>query len=246
MVKKINWKVFLIEVLIIAIFITILIQIPTFFSDKNKYGENREIIIGNSERIVEETKFKIIATDVLETMRAMKITDNLDDFSINLTLSGHFQNRENTIAQEIIGLHIRNSSEIAENLARHTIENIFSKYDSSREFRLRNYILTLFDNENEVIIANQTNVLREILDENAIVGMHEIKIKIYVFQDYVFEFEDGSNESIRINLITGEGFENLENYIDFETKIPRMNFSRISSDFVESTETYLIRFEMWK
>ena len=170
--KKFFNKYFVIEVSLLLLFLFFLISIPSFINDDSSTSNHR-IINNNVEStgIYEETKFKVITQSILSDIDNIKVEDTTNNYIINLLLNDEINNRENTIAQEIVSLYLKNDTQISSELSRNYIEEALDNYDEKKDRVWRNHVLILIDNNNNktITLYNENIMLRSIYDAKSIV-----------------------------------------------------------------------------
>ncbi len=109
----------------------------------------------------------------------------------------------------------------------------------------RNQRLTIEHSGKEITIYDDEKLILEPLQAKSI-GINTQVISPYEYQIYTFTFENGTQEEVTLNLLTKQGEEKLEKYIDFETNTPKIKFESIDSKFIMSKDRFEIKYIIWK
>ncbi len=245
MKKKITKiKSYLPLIIFLALFIAFLLSIPTLVNDENNNSIFDEKIktSGESSEIIEQTKFEQITQSTLQKLEKTQIEDLIGtnqylDYLISPESQVKIKNRENTVAQEIVTLYINNHTKEAKSLMQSILIEELDKYDSEIDRRWRNHLIYIQYENESYILYNQTNVLRD-LTEAKIFGHHKIDVKLYDKQKYYFKTGDQKVDIVTVDLNTGNGTEELENYKDITDFMTEYEY--------DNNNIYTIHFYIWK
>ncbi|MDA3855004.1 MAG: hypothetical protein PF569_02005 [Candidatus Woesearchaeota archaeon] len=234
---------FIIFLVIFTIFLT---QIPSMINDEDDfYSKPTMQTYGRTNDEMLKTKYQVITDTIMYELTNTKIQDSQSKYIVELTLANKIDNRENTIAQEIITLYEKNKTNEAKELSREIIEEKLTKFDEKEDWTWRNYLMYFSKNNENFILYNQSPILIE-YNESEKIGFSSQNIRLYEFQLYEIELFDGSNETVRLNLLTNESEGDLSKYIDIETHEKNDELKSISSKFIESNYNHTITFIIWE
>lgn len=247
MKKKLKFPI--IVFIILALFILFLVNIPNMINENsNSFDKVDEIESKKlkTSKIIETTKIKTIAEDVINSMSTLSISDVVDiDYIVNLTVNNKIHSDSNNIGQEIIISYLQNQTAEAKGLSYHFIENSLDKYDTKNDRKWRNQELRLKINDENVVLYKEGQLLIE--KENATIKEKANQsIRINEIQKYIFTYDNDTKKELDVNLITGENKERLNDFIDSQSGRANEDIKNIETKMIESDENYVLEFIIWK
>lgn len=242
-------KYFLVEVVIVVFFILFLFSIPKIFTGEGKveYTLTSPVIQENQTagKILEITKFQVISDAVIKDFTETKVEDSMSSVAIDLIVQNKINNKQNSLAQEMISLYQKKEFADVEDLAYDIIETRLDKYDKKEDRKWRNEALYIFYKDETYLIYENINLIKKV-EDSEIVGFTKTTIKPYSYQKYHFVFENGTEEIVTVDLKTKQSDKDLGQFIDIETGKPEMEFKDLKVEFVESDDEYIIEFVVWR
>lgn len=242
-------KSYFIEIIVVIGFVLFLFAIPKFLTSDGKieYALESPVIQENQTtgKILEITKFQVISDAVISDFVDTKVEDSNSKVAIDLIVQNKINNKQNSLAQEIISLYQRKEFADVKNLADEIIETRLEKYDKAQDRKWRNEALYIFHDNETYLIYENINLIKKI-ENSEIVGFTKTTVKPYAYQKYHFTFTNGTVEVVTVDLKTKKADKDLGQFIDIETGKPKMEFKDLKIEFVESSDEYIVEFVVWK
>lgn len=247
-----NLKSFTIMFLVVVLFILALVKLPDIVMEKEIYDSfNSDNVrvkdFGKSDNFIEETKFITIADSIIDDFNTIKINDVMGvKYVVELTLDSKISNRENTIAQEVMSLYLRNYTDEAKNLTKFFVEHRLDSFDDKEDWTWRNYEMYMIFDDISVVLYSKKSLLVDVYDAN-IVGLSSSIVKPFSMQIYNFSYINGSYDIVSVDLISGEEFGNLSNFIDTENSNKlKSGIDSLDVYFEEMDKIYEFKFIVWR
>ena len=245
--RKKKVKEFFLISTIVLIFIGILSILPSCVRGEETldYGLEQKRGTDKSSTIIEQTKFQTIADKVKIDLENVKVKDSYNPYIIELLVQNKINNRDNTVAQEILSLYLSNKTNVSKRLTFEYIEPILDHFDAKSDRVWRNHVLLLEYDNKSLPLYNESQLLKPI-EKADVIGISSVTVRPYKYQKYYFTLPDRGVELITLNLFTGESDGNISKYIDLATKKPKVDLRAVESEFIESEDEYILKFVVWK
>lgn len=249
-IKKHSYKI--IVFFIFILFFLFLVSISIFNNSNlnlNLEDDKVKTTLDKSSYIIEKTKYETITSNILYDFSNVKIEDLLyNQYFQYLILTNQIKNRQNSLAQEVIGEYLQDNLSFAKQISKKFINEYLLEFDSSSDIKWRNHRLELYDEEMnllEILYENSHLILNQ--SKSNILGYYQTNISLFEFEEYTFKFKNNLTKKVRIDLKTKKGEEKLNEYLEFinDTYKPKFEFESINTSFIKSNKTYILKFVIW-
>ncbi len=228
--------------LILCFFLFLISLIP----NENSSVESERIqTFGKNTPEALELKYDVITKDIGKEFRYTKIGEINNKYLSDLVIEKKISNRENSISQELVTLYKKNLTEELVGLSASFIDEILDFYDDRTQRRWRNHLFYFEGEETKFVFYNRTPLLKK-MNESLVIGNYTYVVKPYLYERYHFYLQNHTIKTVDVNLVTWEGEEELEKYVDINNFAPKVDFVDLRSEFVESDEEYIFYFYIWE